>query len=447
MSTATRSRRRNDSRRSDSRRTERDHDAQRGERSAAPARLGPAAPSLSRRAGSGASVRVQQLVVIELAAALFVAGWLLRPIGLAVATVLAVPLVLFGLLRRHGRPLQEWFATARALKDRRKRNGAPLPAGTDPGFAPAVECDPALRTYSFQDRSQREIGMVGDGTFLTALVQVQAMDTPLRPAPGAREVPLDLLQALLEVDDIKLASVQVVQHTQPAPAPHLPQQAMAARSYAPLQAQSMTPGLRLTWVALKLDPELCPEAVEARGGGMQGARRALLRAADHLTSRLMGAGLSAKVLSESGIVSAVATSSCVNPAATTGGAALDGSRANRRTAETSRVWRCDDRWHTSYWVGRWPQLGQDAAPLPALVGQLTASPALASTFSLTLSKASGNATALSGYVRLTGRSENELTAARRQLERVASASKIGLVRLDREQLPGVLATLPLGGTR
>ncbi|MFF0095621.1 type VII secretion protein EccE [Streptomyces canus] len=439
MSTATRSRRRNGSRR-----TQENEGPEPAQPSTRPS---PASPSLARRPGSIGPIRVQHLVGFELAAAVLLIGWLLRPIGLTVGIVLAVPLVLAGLLRRRGRPLPEWFSTARALRDRRKRNAEPVPPGTDPGFAPAVECDPALRTYSFQDREQREIGMLGDGTFLTALVQVQAADTPLRPSYGTGDIPLDLLQGLLEVDDIRLASVQVVQHTQPAPAPHLPPQAMAVRSYGPLQAQSMTPGLRITWVALKFDPELCPEAVEARGGGMQGARRALLRVADQLASRLMGVGMQAKVLSESDICGAIATSSCVNPMATTGGAALDGSRSGRRTAETTRTWRCDDRLHTTYWISKWPQFGGGGPAFPRLVGALTSAPTLASTFSLTISRRRGKILALSGHVRLTGRGENELGEAAEHLERAASAFKVGLVRLDREQLPGVLATLPLGGTR
>jgi type VII secretion protein EccE len=405
------------------------------------------APTLSRRPGSIGPVRVHQLVLIELALALLFVGWLIHPVGLAVAAVIAVPLVMSGLLRRRGRPVPEWMASARALRARQKRNAVQVPPGTEPGFVPAVECDPALRTYAFTDREQREIGMVGDGTFLTAVVQVQAVDEPLRPARGARPLSLDMLHGLLEVDDIRLASVQVVQHTQPAPAPHLPEQAVAARSYAPLQAQTQTPGLRLTWVALKFDPELAPEAVQARGGGMTGARKSLLRVADQLASRLVGAGLQARVLSESEIIQAVATSSCVNPLATTGGAALDGSRSVRRTSETTRAWRCDDRWHTTYWISRWPQMGADAAPLPDLVGLLTSSPVLASTFSVAMAPGGRNTPVMSGYVRLTCRSENELTESRRQLERRSAAAKITLVRLDREQLPGVLATLPLGGTR
>jgi hypothetical protein len=92
-------------------------------------------------------------------------------------------------------------------------------------------------------------------------------------------------------------------------------------------------------------------------------------------------------------------------------------------------------------------MGTGAAPLPDLVGLLTSSPALASTFSVTMAPGGRNKPVMSGYVRLTGRSENELVQARQQLERQSAAAKVTLVRLDREQVPGILATLPLGGTR
>ncbi|GAA3042403.1 hypothetical protein GCM10020000_21710 [Streptomyces olivoverticillatus] len=54
---------------------------------------------------------------------------------------------------------------------------------------------------------------------------------------------------------------------------------------------------------------------------------------------------------------------------------------------------------------------------------------------------------MTGHVRICGRSSDELDAVRRELERAARAVKVALVRLDHEQVPGVLATLPLGGTR
>ncbi len=158
--------------------------------------------------------------------------------------------------------------------------------------------------------------MLGDGTFLTALVRIEAAPSALRPAFGARALPLELMQDALEVDGISLDSVQIVQHVQPAPAPHLPEQSVARRSYGPLQEQTGSPAVRLTWVALKFDPELSPDAVEARGGGLEGAQRCLIRAADHLASRVTGAGFVATVLNEQDLTAAVATSACVSPAAT-----------------------------------------------------------------------------------------------------------------------------------
>jgi type VII secretion protein EccE len=249
------------------------------------------------------------------------------------------------------------------------------------------------------------------------------------------------------VDDIVLESVQLVQQVRPAPAPHLPQQAVARLSYAPLHERTGAPALRMTWVAVKLDPELCPEAVKARGGGLEGAQRCLVRAADHVASRLTGAGFQAVVLDQEELNSTVATASCANPRMAAR-ASAPGAAPQRRTAETSRVWRCDDRWHTTYAVGRWPELGRGASPLPQLVSLLTSVPAYATTVSFTLRRGTRQgAMNILSHIRITGGSDTELVGVRRALEQAARSAKVGLQRLDREQLPGVLATLPLGGTR
>ncbi|WP_407549605.1 type VII secretion protein EccE [Streptomyces sp. Pv4-95] len=405
-------------------------------------------PRLRQQAGTIGGVRVQQLAIIELAAALVLLGWSINAAALTAAVVLAAVLVVFAIGRRRKIPLPEWITTVRAMKRRGKNSSEAVAAtqGVEPAFAPVVECDPALRTFEYTDAEQRPIGFVGDGTFLTAIVQVDAKDEPLRPHRGSHMLPLNVLHTALDVEDIHLESVQFVQYTQPAPAPHLPEQAVAARSYAPLQAQSQTPALQLTWIALKLDPELCAEAIEARGGGMEGAKRSLLRAADQLVSRLTAHGVRARVLAEREVVAAIGTAVCVSPRAANGAMGRDG-RAARRTQETTRAWRCDDRWHSTYWIGRWPQLGEGGAPLAAVTQLLTSTRAMASTFALTASHGGGRAPAITGYVRLSTRSENELSSAQNELERRAGSVKVGLVRLDREQLPGLLATLPLGGTR
>lgn len=391
-------------------------------------------------------VQLQQLVLVETALAVVLVSAAVSTLLLVPAIVIAVALILLAVLRRRRLSMRDWLATVLGLRAR-KRAARPLDHRVDPSLAPAVEAVPGLRTYGFLDRDRRTVGMVGDGTFLTALVRVEVKGTALRPAGGARALPLGLLHDALDVDGIKLESVQVVQHVQAAPAPHLPEQAVARQSYMALQQQTGAPALRLMWVALKLDPELCREAVDARGGGLEGAQRCLTRATDHLASRLTGAGFRTKVLDEQEVIAALATSACANPVATARAGLPDAAPA-RRTQETSRVWKCDDRLHTTYGVGRWPELGRSATPLPRLVSALTSVPTLASTFSLTVTAGDRHGAAgVSGHVRLTGRSDAEITQARRQLEAAAREVKLGLVRLDREQLPGAVATLPLGGAR
>ncbi|MFE7098082.1 type VII secretion protein EccE [Streptomyces erythrochromogenes] len=391
--------------------------------------------------------RLQQLVLLQVAAAGLLVAWVVEPLLLVPVGAFALVLVVLAVVRRHQRSLPEWLGSVLALRARRRGAASfAVPAGTEPGLAPLVEADPALRTLTFSDRDRRPVGMVGDGTFLTAVVQVDTDATALRPDRAARPLPLGVVRDILEVDGIRLESAQLVQHTQPAPAPHLPAQSMAARNYAPLQARTGTPAVRLTWIALKLDPELCPEAVTARGGGLAGAQRCVVRAADQLASRLAGAGFRATVLTEQELTAALATSSCANPMAITQAGRSVGT--GRRTEETSRIWRCDDRRHTTYWIGRWPQLGgAGAAALPQFVALLTSLPALATNFSLTMAPAERQGVTLTGHVRVTGRSDEELVSARRELERTARGVKAGLVRLDREQVPGLLASLPLGGAR
>lgn len=395
---------------------------------------------------------MQRLVLLEIAGALVVSGWLLGTVALIAAVAVAALFVVLAVVRRRGRSLPEWLGTLLALRARRRRAAStPLPPGTDSGLAPAVECDPTLRTYSYSrgdDRDQRPIGMVGDGGFLTAVLQVESDADALRAERSRRPLPLALVRDVLEVDGIRLESAQIVVHTQPAPALHLPQQSVVVSNYAPLQAQTGSPAVRITWIALKLDPELCPEAVAARGGGLPGAQKCLTRAAEHLASRLTGAGFQASVLTEEELTAAIATSACANPMVTAQAAqAGRGEVPQRRTEESSRSWRCDNRRHTTYWVRRWPQLGGSGGSLAQLVAQLTAVPALATTFSLTLAKGAQQDVAITGHLRITGRSNQELTDARRDLEHAARQTRTGLARLDREQLPGVLATLPLGGSR
>ncbi|MGW4251358.1 type VII secretion protein EccE [Streptomyces californicus] len=415
--------------------------------SAAPdARTAPAATTL-RSISRSDRVRpvLRQLMMVEAGLAVAAVGAALGGAWLIPSLAVLCLLVAIAVVRRRGRALQDWASTALGLRARRRAAAVPPPGDTEPMLAPVAENVPGFGPRVYVDRAHRTVGMLGDGTFLTAVVRVQAGGESLRPAFGARSLPLSLLGDALQVDDITLESAQLVQQVRCAPAPHLPQQSVARLSYAPLQDRTGAPALRMTWVAVKLDPELCREAIEARGGGLEGAQRCLVRAADHVASRITGAGFHAVVLDQDELNSAVATSACANPILS-GRAGRPDAAPQRRTTETSRVWRCDDRWHTTYAVDRWPELGRGATPLPQLVALLTSVPAHATTFSLTVRRGvRQGSTRVAGHVRVTGGSDTELVGVRRTLEQAARHAEVGLVRLDREQLPGVLATLPLGG--
>ncbi len=407
---------------------------------------GPGGLHLRTRRGQAGAFRLQRLVLLEIAAAVLLVGWAIDPMAMVPAGVVAVALVLLAFVRRRGRSLPEWLGTARALRARQKRAAdTETPAGTEPGLAPALECDPTLRTYAYGGRDRRPIGLIGDGTFVTAVVQVESDATALRADRNRQPLPLALVRDALEVDGIRLESAQLVLHTQPAPALHLPQHSVAVTNYAPLQEQTGAPAVRITWIALKLDPEQCLEAVAARGGGLTGAQKCVVRVADHLASRLTGAGFRSTILSEEELTAALATSACANPLVTAEAGRTE--TRERRTEESGRSWRCDNRRHTTYWIRRWPQLGGRGPSLPQLIALLTATPALATTFSLTLARGERQEVSMSGHLRVTGRSDDELVAARRALEGAARHTGMALTRLDREQLPGVLATLPLGGAR
>ncbi|MGV9316883.1 type VII secretion protein EccE [Streptomyces sp. NPDC003691] len=453
MATATRARNgRTPGRRAGGARTDRGRTGSGPRPDRGPGRGGPQAPpatttlrplSRTRRLGP---LQLRQLALVEIALVIAALGAVAGGLWLVPAVAVAALLVLLAFLRRRGQAVQDWLTTALALRARRRAAG-PAAADTDPSLAPVVEGVPGLRPYPYVDKNRRTVGMLGDGGFLTAVVRVEASGAGLRPAFGARALPLALLGGALEVDDIVVESVQLVQQVRSAPAPHLPQQSVARLSYAPLQERTGAPALRMTWVAVKLDPERCREAVEARGGGVEGAQRCLVRVADHVASRVTGAGFSAVVLDQQELNSTLATAACASPRLAARASRPD-AVPQQRTAETARVWRCDDRWHTTYAVGRWPELGRGAAPLPKLVALLTAAPAYATTFSLTLRRGTHRgALSMAGHVRVTGGSDTELIGVRRTLEQHARTGRVSLVRLDREQLPGALATLPLGGAQ
>jgi type VII secretion protein EccE len=200
------------------------------------------------------------------------------------------------------------------------------------------------------------------------------------------------------------------------------------------------PAQRTTWVAVRLDPQDAAGAIEARGGGTVGVQRTLLTAVQRVASDLEGAGFDATPLSEPELITALGTACAVNPLV---GTAPRSAGTAHRTEETKRTWRCDDRWHTSYWVDKLPKLSADGTP--QLIATLTSVPTLATSFSVTATRGTGGSIGFSAHVRVAARSEAQLVEAAKALEQRAAKAGAHLTRLDGEQLPGLVATIPLGG--
>ena len=393
-----------------------------------------ASPGFLPRPGRIGSLPLIRLILIEAAAALAAVPFLThKPMVIAGTGPVALLCVIGALGGSRGR----WLGASRQVHaDYRERQAQRRPATGESALAPLRETFPALRTATVATRGGEPVGVIGDGTFLTAVIQLDSRNEPLREPRQSHPLPVGAVAPALSDTQVPVASVQLISHTRPAPAPHLPRQSLSVRSYQALGGD--VPALRTTWAAVRLDPEQAQGAVEARGGGQVGAQRALLTAVQRVASQLEGAGFDATILSEPELITALGTACmitqvAVNPSAT----------AHRRTEETKRYWRCDGGWHTTYWMDKPPTLSERTSPdFFAAVGSL---PALATSVAVNLSKGTGDAVAFSCFIRISAGSENQLTEAGKQLEQRAGQAGAGLTRLDGEQLPGLVATVPLGG--
>lgn len=318
------------------------------------------------------------------------------------------------------------------------RNAASAAPVGEAALAPLRETFPTLRTTAGASRGGDQVGMIGDGTFLTAVVLADARQAPLRAPRAANPLPLSAIVGVLDDDKLAVAGVQVVIHTLPAPAPTLQPHALAVRSYMGIVGD--VPAQRTAWVAVRLDPVQASAAIESRGGGSAGAAKTLMTAAQRVASDLQGAGFNSSLLNESELIAAIGTACSVNPNI---GTVPNAAGRSLRSEETRRAWRCDDRWHTTYWVDRLPKLSAETTP--ALVATLTSSPAFASTLAVTVTRGLGDAIGFSMHLRVTARSETQLGEAAKAVEQLADKAGVGLARLDGEQLPGLIATIPLGG--
>ena len=80
-----------------------------------------------------------------------------------------------------------------------------------------------------------------------------------------------------------------------------------------------------------------------------------------------------------------------------------------------------------------------------LLGAMAGLPALSATASLTMSWPPENEVRCTAFVRLTSDNPRNARAGLDHLSRALTRNGFGLTKLDGEQVPGLVATIPLGG--
>ncbi len=395
----------------------------------------PATPSpsdLRRGRGRVFGLGVSQLVVCELAvvAALLAAArsvWLL-----SAAVPLAIAAIVLALGRWHGRWLYEELVVR---GDFRRRAGLPpAPQTDDTRLAMLRELQPGMRVTEVADRSGARVGLVGDGRYWSALLVLEAAEADSDEAVEGFALPLEIVADALRTRDVRLAAIQILTHTVPAPTASLPPDAPCTRSYRGLSTEAV-PARRSTWIVLRLDPQRCPAAVDARGGGAVGAQRALSGTVTRLATSLQLAGVDVRTLPAEEVIGVLSI--------TAGATAWGNAGGGRRSVEAWDSWAVDDTIQACFWVRRWPRLARVGEK--GLLARLGEVRGVFNAVSVVLTGEGPRGVSLRAMVRVVGNSRQELEGIVAELHHAADEAT--LVRLDGEHLPAVLETLPLGGAR
>ena len=227
----------------------------------------------------------ESFVAIGLAASLLVdrPGWYGAAAGGAVALVFVVRLGGLTLPRRTTRRLGFW-------SDRRRRKRTAKTPPTEPFDS------------ELPDGSQ--IGFYWDGGTLMSLVRIQenpeAM-TVMEPAAtvSGETVSVQMLADCLQQFDITLDSIDVMSQGARSRG-----HGQIAATYDAVLGPLPAIAQRSVWVAVRLDPRRCPEAVHHRGGGWNGTLRTAATATRRVANRLSDAGLRPQIMTATGIAQA-----------------------------------------------------------------------------------------------------------------------------------------------
>lgn len=395
----------------------------RGAPGSGPARLPTAGP-----------VRLGGILVVEvgLAAAL---GLLALGAGPPAAGIVLSVALVAGLVRVRGELVGTWAV----LAARHRLRSRPAPAGGPPqdqdsaGVLDLGPLDPALAALTLvdgRDHDGRAVVFAGadDGTLSAVLVpdsEALALLVDAQPAG----FPLSALAGTLSDRGVVLDAVTVVRHVRPG-GPESPARQAHREVLGPLSDAAH----RGAWLVVRLDPARCPGAVAERGGGVLGARRALVGALARIGRVLADAELPVRPLDRAGLRDAVATA-----------AALDLDRTRDGVTERWDAVVVGEVGHAT-----WTAAELGVPPGSRLDLDELAAPEAATTVALALlpepALPDGDASVgLAVRVRVSARTPEALTDAGASVVAAARARGVVLEPLHGRQVTGLRSTLPLGG--
>ena len=378
-------------------------------------------------------IPVATLVAWQVAVGLVLAGVAYGGVLLLVGAAALLVVAALTVLWFNGRPLWRWIRVWLAYRSRNAKASAGPPH--DPALAPIREWLPRFELASIAGRrGGRTVGVAHDGSGYVVVLGPDREDLIASADPV--HIPLRALASLGEAEGVRLASAQLIIRTLPAPAPTLgPYGAQLGGSYSEISAGT-TPSVMSWWVALRLEPASGGTSVTLDGVDADAIRRALRASVGWATKVLSSSGLPCRPLEESELREILSLTLSIDPQH------VPTSRRDRRTSESWRGWTCDGAAHVVGWLRSWPKTGIPG--FSRVLAAMAGLPILSGVASLSFTWSPDNTVRCSSFVRVSAENPKAARTAFRQLSK-ASGRGISLARLDGEQFPGLLATIPLGG--
>ncbi|WP_018330942.1 type VII secretion protein EccE [Actinomycetospora chiangmaiensis] len=384
------------------------------------------------------------LAEIGLALAL---GLLALGAGLPVAGVVLSLALVAGLVRVRGELLGRWALLALRHRTRPRERAA---TGPDDGVGvPAVDAALGpLDVVETVDHDGRPVALLGgeDGAW-SAVLAPDPEELPLVLDPpdggpgedgaghrgtddgagavggGPVGLPLAALAGTLSDRGVVVDAVTVVRHVRPGvgdgPAHEAHREVLGPLSDA---------AHRSLWLVVRLDPQRCPDAVADRGGGVLGARRALVGSLARIGRVLADHDVPVRPLDRADVREAVAVAAGTDLDRTPGGV--------------------QERWDAVV-LGEVGHATWSATTFGAALDlDALAAPGAVSTVALSLVAADDpDEVGLDLHVRVTGLGPTDVVTAGRDLVAAARARGVHLDPLHGRQAAGLRATLPVGGSR